>query len=144
MKKGVLKNFAIYTGKDLCWSLFLIKLQAFRPAILLKWDPKAVVFMWILRNFEEHLFSKTCANKHSSRSSTKLEVIFRNKYFLWICLFYICWVGNTREVSKEISGIKWVNEGVSVEVAIRRCSSKKVFLHVSQIWQENICVGASF
>ena len=24
-KKGVLKNFAIFTGKDLCWSLFLIK-----------------------------------------------------------------------------------------------------------------------
>ena len=27
-KKGVLKNFANYTGKQLCWSLFLIKLQA--------------------------------------------------------------------------------------------------------------------
>ena len=26
-KKGVLKNFAIFTGKHLCWSLFLIKLQ---------------------------------------------------------------------------------------------------------------------
>ena len=24
---GVLKNFAIFTGKHLCWSLFLIKLQ---------------------------------------------------------------------------------------------------------------------
>ena len=28
MKKAVLKNFAIFTGKQLCWSLFLIKLQA--------------------------------------------------------------------------------------------------------------------
>ena len=27
-KKGVLKNFANFTGKCLCWSLFLIKLQA--------------------------------------------------------------------------------------------------------------------
>ena len=27
-KKAVLKNFAIFTGKYLCWSLFLIKLQA--------------------------------------------------------------------------------------------------------------------
>ena len=26
-KKGVHKNFAIFTGKHLCWSLFLIKLQ---------------------------------------------------------------------------------------------------------------------
>ena len=34
-KKGVLKNFAVFTGKHLCWSLFLIELQAFRPAALL-------------------------------------------------------------------------------------------------------------
>ena len=33
-----LKNFAIFTGKHLCWGLFLIKLQAFRPAIFLKRD----------------------------------------------------------------------------------------------------------
>ena len=30
-KKAVLKNFAIFTGKHLCFTLFLIKLQAFRP-----------------------------------------------------------------------------------------------------------------
>ena len=29
-KKAVLKIFAIFTGKYLCWSLFLIKLNAFR------------------------------------------------------------------------------------------------------------------
>ena len=29
-KKVALKNFAIFTGKQLCWNLFLIKLQAFR------------------------------------------------------------------------------------------------------------------
>ena len=27
-KKGVLKNLSKFTGKHLCWSLFLIKLQA--------------------------------------------------------------------------------------------------------------------
>ena len=27
-KKGVLLNFLIFTGKQLCWSLFLIKLRA--------------------------------------------------------------------------------------------------------------------
>ena len=26
--KGILKNYAIFTGKHLCWSLFLMKLQA--------------------------------------------------------------------------------------------------------------------
>ena len=30
-KKVVLKNFAVFTGKHLCWSLFLIKWQAWRP-----------------------------------------------------------------------------------------------------------------
>ena len=35
-KKGVLENFAIFTGKHSYWSLFLIKLQAWRPATLLK------------------------------------------------------------------------------------------------------------
>ena len=33
-KKNVLKNFANFTGKHLCWSLFFIKFNAFRPAIL--------------------------------------------------------------------------------------------------------------
>ena len=36
----VLKNFAIFTGKHLCWSLFLIKLQAFRQ------ETAAKVFSW--------------------------------------------------------------------------------------------------
>ena len=36
VKKGVLKTFANFTGKHLCWSLFLITLLVFRPATLLK------------------------------------------------------------------------------------------------------------
>ena len=35
VKKGVLKNFTNFTEKRLCWSLFLIMLQVFRPAALL-------------------------------------------------------------------------------------------------------------
>ena len=46
-----LKNFAIFTGKHLRWSLFLIMLQAFRPATLLKKDSDRGVFLWILQNF---------------------------------------------------------------------------------------------
>ena len=30
-KIGILKNFVIFTGKDLCWSLFLIKLSPKTP-----------------------------------------------------------------------------------------------------------------
>ena len=53
------KNFASFTGKYLCWSLFFTKLQAFRPATLLKRDSYTGVFLWNLRNSEEHLFRKT-------------------------------------------------------------------------------------
>ena len=33
---GALKNFAIFTGKHLCWSLFLIRLKDWRPAFPLE------------------------------------------------------------------------------------------------------------
>ena len=41
----ILKNFAIFTGKQLFWSLFLIKLQAVRYATLLKRDSNTGVFL---------------------------------------------------------------------------------------------------
>ena len=49
----------IFAGKHLCWSLFSIKLQAFRPAILLKRDYNKVVFQWILQNFKNNFFNRT-------------------------------------------------------------------------------------
>ena len=42
---GVLKNFAIFTEKHLCCSLFLIKLLVRRPATLLKRDSNTSVFL---------------------------------------------------------------------------------------------------
>ena len=50
-KKRVLRNFANFIGKHLCRSLFLIGLQAFRAAALLKRDSNTDVFLWNLRNF---------------------------------------------------------------------------------------------
>ena len=35
MQKAVLKNFAIFTGKRLCWSFFLITLQLQTPTQVL-------------------------------------------------------------------------------------------------------------
>ena len=49
IKKAVFKNFTLFIRKHLCWSLFLIKLQAWMP--LLKKDSNGGVFLWILRNF---------------------------------------------------------------------------------------------
>ena len=45
-----------FTGKHLCWSLFLIKMQTFRPATLSKRDSITGVFLWILQNLKEQLF----------------------------------------------------------------------------------------
>ena len=50
-RKGVLENFAVFKGKQLSWSLFLIKSQISRPVNLLKRDSNSGVFLWILRNF---------------------------------------------------------------------------------------------
>ena len=49
IKKAVLKNLSIFIGKQLCWSLFLIKLPFFRPATLLERDSNTRVFL--LQNF---------------------------------------------------------------------------------------------
>ena len=50
-KIDVFKNFAVITGKHLCWSLFVIKLPACKPANLLKRDSNTSVFLLILLNF---------------------------------------------------------------------------------------------
>ena len=57
-KTGVHKNFAISTGKH----LFLKYLQAFKPAISFRRHSKTDIFLWMLRNFLEHLFSRTSDN----------------------------------------------------------------------------------
>ena len=41
----VLKIFTIFTEKQMCWSLFLLKLQAFRPEIIFKRDSNTGVFL---------------------------------------------------------------------------------------------------
>ena len=51
-KVGVLKNFTDFTGKHLCWSVFLIKLKAFRPATLLKKTPTQVLCCEICETYK--------------------------------------------------------------------------------------------
>ena len=45
LKKGALKNFANSSEKQLCWSLFLIKLRSFVPETLSKRDSNKCVFL---------------------------------------------------------------------------------------------------
>ena len=55
-KKGALKNLTNFTGKHMCCSLFVTKLQAFSPATLLKRDFNTGDFLLNFRNFKENLF----------------------------------------------------------------------------------------
>ena len=49
-EKGVLKNFAKFTEKHLCQSLFLIKLQGSGLQLYWKRDSGTGVFLWFLLN----------------------------------------------------------------------------------------------
>ena len=51
LRKGVLRNFAKFTGTHLRQSLSLIELQAWKPESLLKRDFNTSIFLRILRNF---------------------------------------------------------------------------------------------
>ena len=59
-KKDVFKNFAIFTGKHLYWSLFLLKLPALRPATLLEGDSNTGVFL--MRSFYQNLIWRMLLN----------------------------------------------------------------------------------
>ena len=79
------------TGKHLCWSLFLMKLQTWRPATLLKRDFNTIVFLWNLKNFLQHLFLKSssgcfcgfnsCFRRNSEQKPVQLSAI--NTRFSW-------------------------------------------------------------
>ena len=56
LKVVVRKSYAIFTGKRLRWSPFLIKFQSFRPATLLKRNSNKSVFLWILQNLRTVFF----------------------------------------------------------------------------------------
>ena len=49
----ILKNFANFTGKHECWSFFITKLQALKPATLLKTESR--YFSMIFATSKEHL-----------------------------------------------------------------------------------------
>ena len=58
-KEGVLENFAKFTGKHLCQSLFFNKVAGLGLRPYLKRGSGRSVFLEILRNFQEHFFNRT-------------------------------------------------------------------------------------
>ena len=85
-KIGVLKNFTIFTGKHLCWSLFLIKLQAFR---LFSCEYCKIVFLQntsggcFCKYTVLHYFSKRCCGIYCSFT-------LHNCFILKSKIFLIC------------------------------------------------------
>ena len=55
-KFGVLKYFAMFIGKTLCWSIFSIQLKAFKLATLLKRDSNPGVFQEYCEIFKNSFF----------------------------------------------------------------------------------------
>ena len=71
MENRVQKNFAKFTGKYLCLSLFFDKVQGLKFAALLKRDFDTVVFMQILRNFRNTFFIE-----HLQATALSIVLIF--------------------------------------------------------------------
>ena len=48
LKIGVFKYFAIFAGKHLCWSLFLLQEETSLTVALVERDSNRIIFLWIL------------------------------------------------------------------------------------------------
>ena len=80
--QGVLKNFAIFTGKHLCWSLNLIKLRpsgsCLRDCNFVKkrlqhrcFSVNIATFLWNIYS-EEHLRKEFCRYQHSFTANQQI------------------------------------------------------------------------
>ena len=77
IKNAVLENFAIFTGKCRCWSLFLIKLQVLRPATELKIPPTQVFSCEYSK-----IFKNTCLEKRLQMVASVSHWTFNGKFIL--------------------------------------------------------------
>ena len=86
VKQGALKNFANFTGKNLCWSLLLIKLhfwclQLYQRRLRHRWFP--VKFAVILKNIWECLLVDFIYKETPTQAfSFEFYELFRNTYFV--------------------------------------------------------------
>ena len=85
-EKAVLKNFANVTGKHLCWSVFLMKSYAFRPATLLKRDSKIDLFLVKFAKFlRTPIFKNICERLLCSSYDLHKYVSHVKKNCQWTC-----------------------------------------------------------
>ena len=74
-KKGILKNFAIFIGKQLSWSIF----PGLQVCNLLLRDTNTHVFLQILQNSKEHHFQMT-ASYFMSKNQNNLSIKNLNQW----------------------------------------------------------------
>ena len=81
-KQCILKNFSKFTGKQLCWSLFLIKLKA---CSFIKKRLQHMCFLSILQNFSEHIFYRISLDDCFSMFEKDRENFFTKYIICNIC-----------------------------------------------------------
>ena len=69
-----------YSQENTCWSLFLIKLRALRPATLLKRESSTGIFLWILVFSSEYFefFKNTYFQKYLRTATSVRSPILKN------------------------------------------------------------------
>ena len=131
--KTGLKNFTNFTGKHLCWTLFLIKLQPFRPTTLLKRDSNTGVSCEICKDFKNtyfygtspimllyrvfKIFASQCLNPFHAR--VLFPYLLKTSEHLWFSDLF-------RGVQKWSIGVKWVNVLVD---SIYSTANDDTFMH---------------
>ena len=89
-EKGVLKNFAKFTKKHLCQSLFWIKLQPSGLYIYWKRDSGTGIFLWILLN-KNTFFNGTHPEVVFSMFSFELFSVISKAFVDDFEHVFICW-----------------------------------------------------
>ena len=86
--------FAKFTGKDLLWALFLVKLKAVEPQLYYKMNPSQVYF-GILRSFSEHTVYRTLTSGNFCLPTGRMKFFhtrslrFRKTWAIFLSLFLI-------------------------------------------------------
>ena len=114
-KTGVLKSFANFTGKHLCWSLFLIKVAGLRSVTLLKRDSNTcfpVKFAKILRThfFKEDLRWMLIQNWYYMITTLKSLPLTLNMLQAHLGFYRTCLMENVFVKWLHLKGIKGISE----------------------------------
>ena len=83
VKRGALKNFANFTGKHLCWSLFLTMLQSFNPVTFFKRDSNTGILLQSLGNFYNTYFEEPLRTTASVSR-------FSSSVLMWTSFLTLC------------------------------------------------------